>query len=508
VVVVCAVVAYLAMSPRELETSPAVGWVLDQRIRAGYSDPGNSSDLVQRLSQIGVNTIMVPYSYFDHQDPLTMGRIEETAQLYRDNGLHFFVSIYFLIAGAEYRHAVHYTGDEKVAPCPLDREYWENVVLSQLASVAEASKVYPIDGVLMDTEMYTSPSAHYYSENLCFGDDCFQQYLTRSRKGSGMSAQSIAPGERRDWLASKGYLEEYYAVLERRTEDLVGEVAAKVHEINPDLIMGFLLYEDNWYYRALARAFSTPSVPALVLDEATYIGGYTYQVDDKVEYFQERDMNVLYLPGLWLRHHTPDNLTAQAFHLATNTSGYWIFPLMSIWADPDSLSGDFEPAGPQDEFWESLRTANAELDRYLETGGKHRSELALVVREESPLQFQLLDDQSMVVIRNEGFAERRNLRVAVNGKLVAAVQVLGSKGISDPIRFERIHLNTTKVFGLAGIEKVAVRDSSGRIHNLLGETDPSVFPRAGSGQQWVLLPALLAITAGGLVIGFLILRRR
>jgi len=460
----CAVVIAILLLPgqKSAELSPSVQWIGSQRLRAGYCDPGNSTEVLQKLRECGMNAVI---TYASPE------RAKEVSGLYESMGLHLFVSIPFLVEGSDYRHSVKSDGTEKVAPCPLDSSYWTGNVLNRLVSLAEASRTYPIDGVLIDTEMGGSPSAHYYSEALCFCEDCIRRFA----KASGKDPETILAlpnSERYKWLESEGYLEQYYDLLEKRTEEMVRGFEERIHEINPDLILGFLLYEDNWYYRALARGLSTPSMPVLVLDETTYVRGYSCLVDEILEYFRSRRLNVLYLPGLWLLHHPPGNITAQIYYLAANTSGYWIFPLGSLWTE--NLTGDSRLAGPRDPYWESLASANLELDRYV--GGGYLSGLARPAPEVPRYQFGVLEDQESILIQNMRFADRREVRVAVNGKVVAKMRLLGAKRTSDPIRFERQYISSSSPYSSIGLHHVAVTDSEGGVYNLLGETDPSVFP--------------------------------
>jgi len=462
-VIVGGLIVHLMLSQVSPGLSPAVTWIKTERIRAGYCDPGNSSDLLQKLRESGMNTV-ITYS--------SLERAESVARIYKEAGLHLFISIPFLIGGTDYRPSVKKDGQEKVAPCPLDAGYWNNAVMGRLMSIAEASRTYPIDGVLIDTEMAVSKGASYYGPALCFCDDCFERYARITKKGAEVSQVNIPRIERYEWLESRGYLDEYYDVLEKRVENMVRKFEKRVHDINPNLILGFLLYEDNWYYRALSRGLSTPSMPVLILDETTYVRGYTYLVDEIVGYFGRRRVNVMYLPGLWLLHHSPENLTAQIYYLAANTSGYWIFPLGSLWTE--NLTGDSRLAGPRDAYWDSLRMADSELDKYL--GGGYHSSLECPVREICPYQFRVLQHQDRVVIKNIGFADRHNVKVVINGDLVTTISVIGCKGSSDPIAYTKRYVNTSSYYSNIGLCTVAVMDSSG-LYDLLGKTDPSAFSR-------------------------------
>ncbi len=223
-------------------------------------------------------------------------------------------------------------------------------------------------------------------------------------------------------------------------------------------------------------------MPVLVLDESTYIGGYTYLVDDMNVYFKNRKMNVLYLPGLWLLHHCPEDLCNQVFHIARNTSGYWIFPLASLWQSPGSLKGDSRIAGSQAQYWLTLAEGNSELDEYLKSNGKYESYLVPPSYNIGPYDFIVGDSGEYLKITNTGsdhlaghsFADRYEVRVFVNGELTAHIPAIKAMGESDWIRFTPEFGETGTVYEEMGLIKIAVTDSSGRLYNLLGETDTSV----------------------------------
>jgi len=90
-------------------------------------------------------------------------------------------------------------------------------------------------------------------------------------------------------------------------------------------------------------------------------------------------------------------------------------------------------------------------------------------------QFGVLQDQDSVLLQNMGFVDRRDVRVAVNGKVVARIRVLAAKRTSDPIRFERKYISSGSSYSGIGLHQVAVTDSEGGVYNLLGETHLSVF---------------------------------
>ncbi len=476
VVVGVAVVAMLLIyagpggSPDRL--APAARWISDERMRAGYGTPLNET-LLSKMRSSGMNALVWAVGYFDGNDPEWVEQVRGKARMCEEAGIRLFISIFYFTRDAgrpvEARRYVTASGEEKAAPCPLDEAYWREAILVQAQAVAELAKEVPLAGFLLDTEMYNSESAHIYSNNGCFCDECFRGFMAKRSERPPADR-----GERMGWLKEKGLLNGYYEYLRRRVASLSSEVREKIRLNNPDLLLGFLLYDHNWYYRGLAEGLGTPSLPALVMDESTYGVGWGPLGMQMAEYFPSLGYHVFYLPGLWLAFLSPNRIRSEAYHCGANAAGYWIFPFDSISADPSSLSGDFVLNGSQEDYWEAFRAAGSELDRKLQDEN-YASSIPYISKEDRSISFRMVEGQRAIEIVNDAFVARANLKVAINGKVVATLGRIDIKSASAPIPYEPDFTGSSGIYGQQGLNSVAVREKDGTIHNLLGETPSSAF---------------------------------
>jgi hypothetical protein len=322
---------------------------------------------------------------------------------------------------------------------------------------------------VLDTEMYNSESAHLYSEKGCFCDECF---------GGFMAKRSETPpanrGERMSWLEERDLLDDYYEYLRRRVASLASQIREQVREFNPDLLLGFLLYDHNWYYRGLAEGLGTASMPAIVMDESTYGLGWGPLGMQMVEYFPSLGYHVFYVPGLWLAFLSPERIKSEAYYCGANSNGYWIFPFDSISANPASLSGDFVLNGSQEDYWDAFRAAGSELDRKIQDEA-YATSIPYIPKEDRSISFRMVEGQRAIEIVNDAFVARTDLRVVVNGEVVARLARIDIKSASPPIPYEPDYTGSSGIYGQQGLNSVAVRERDGTIHNLLGETPPSAF---------------------------------
>ena len=455
--------------------APAAEWLRTEKMRAGYGVPLNET-VLSKMQDSKMNAIIYPVRYFDGDDPEQVNEIREKAILCEKFGVRLFISIFYFVQDAgrhiEARRYVKGTGEEREAPCPLDWSYWESGILVQARALADLGKEVPIEGLILDTEMYTSERAHIYSPNGCFCDDCYESFL------SGRSVASKAPRERDQrmgWLRDEELLDEYYEYLRKKVRSVADRVREEIRERNPEFLLGFLLYDHNWYYRGLTEGLGTAEMPVLVLDESTYGQGWGPLAMQMTEYFPMMGYDAFYIPGLWLAPLDPDRIESEAYYCGAKADGYWIFPFDSMYADPAALSGDFVLNGSQDLYWEALFKADSEIDERLLVGDGYESSIPYIPKPDGSISFGLVEGGNSIVIVNDGFMPRTDLKVAMNGQFVKKVWRIEVKSCSDEIMFEPVYTGSTGIYGQQGLNSVGVMERDGTIHDLLGSTPASAF---------------------------------
>lgn len=453
---------------------PAAEWLRYERMKAGYGSPKNET-VVTRMKDAGMNAIVHAVGYFDGENADQVEDIRTKAELCRKAGVKLFISIFYFTRDAgrpiDARKYVSWDGEERAAPCPLDWSYWEKAILPQALALAELAKEVPIAGFVLDTEMYNSDRAHIYSNAGCFCDDCFDGFL------SGRSGVSSAPrdeGQRHDWLEEKDLLDDYYEYLRKETRSVATKVRARIEAVNPGMLLGFLLYDHNWYYRGLVEGLGTAEMPVIVFDESTYGQGWGPVGKQMVQYFPSMGYNAFYLPGLWLAFLSPERIESEAYYCGANSDGYWIFPFDSLSADPGSLSGDFVLNGSQQAYWDGLASADSEIAKVLAQGHGYQSLIPYYQKPDATISFELVEGEDAIRIVNGGFIPRTGLKVAVNGR-VSRVAGIDVKSKSESIAYVPEYTGSTGIYGQRGLNSVAVMEKDGTIHQLLGSTLASVF---------------------------------
>jgi len=454
--------------------APAAAWIAEERLRAGYGSPKNET-VLSMMREAGMNAIVYPVGYFDGQNPEQVADLKAKAELCRQAGVKLFVSVFYFTRDAgrpvEARSYVTADGEARAAPCPLDWSYWERAILPQAMALAELAKEVPIAGFVLDTEMYNSDKAHIYSNSGCFCDDCYDGFL------SGRAGTSGAPREkdrRMGWLKEKGLLSEYYEYLRKEARSVAARLRERVRSVGPEMLLGFLLYDHNWYYRGLVEGLGTPEMPALVFDESTYGQGWGPLAGQMVQYFPSMGYEAFYLPGLWLAFLSPERVKSEAYYCAANSDGFWIFPFDSLSADPATLSGDFVLNGSQEAYWDALAVAGSEIENRLARGEGYESPIPYYEKPDTTISFELVEGEDAIRIVNEGFIPRVGLRVAVNGR-VSRVSRIEVKSKSGSIPYVPEYTGSTGIYGQRGLNSVAVMEKDGTIHQLLGSTPASVF---------------------------------
>ena len=320
-------------------------WIRTDKVRAVYSKTYHSTELPAKLADAGFNTLHVQFVSGTH-----LNRVEflKWGKLCRDNRLRYFASIWWSQAawnqqrydrpsgiGTTYRPFVSSKGKvHERTVCPADASYWQQYFHPALLAMAELAEEAHLTGLTIDTELYESDAdtGCYYFNGPCLCDGCFGDYL--KLRGDEQKAGDVAADQRYRWLQNGGHVDAYQAHLKSRVEALARRLEQDIHQRDPHVLLGFLLYygQGDYFLNGLRDGLKTPERPVVIWPEGpTYNQGYTGHVDKQYAMFQ-RVGDVVYVPGLFLEAHAPMALPEQQHNLAAHSDGYWYY-----WQNEDLL---------------------------------------------------------------------------------------------------------------------------------------------------------------------------
>ncbi len=379
---ICLALLVVVIAPAFAQDSgpDAMGWIKAEKIRAGYLGAGNPTEATERMASAGMNTVVVKLSGYSPGDAASQALVEKWAMAASQAKLRLFVAINFggpaeIARLDKYSHEVDKTGAALAkTPCPLDERYWEDVVFSRAVELAKLAKKVPIAGIALDPEMYGADHSLYTTP--CFCDNCWKRFVA-DRWDQWYS--ELMPGkDRYRWLTSHGLLASYCDRQAEAGKALAGRLEARVHEENPNLILGaFLADRDEWFMKALRLGMGTRQMPMLCWAESTYSTGVAPCIDEAKARIAAEGSNALFVGGLWIRKFHAKNVSEQCFHLARGGAGYWIYTLESLVASPEKLPEDYKVPDSESAYWKAFGIADQEIVRCLKDGRDEASFLQL-----------------------------------------------------------------------------------------------------------------------------------
>lgn len=328
-------------------------------LKAGYLPVSANRAILAKMREAGLNAAWPKITNFNPigADQNARNKIDQWAEACEKKGLQLWPSFNF--AGGdnelkffpEFRREVTVSGVvHQHTPCPADERYWQRVILPRCLMVAQMSRVRKnIAGVALDMEMYGADHAGYGAPCAC--EAC--------RLGAG----SDEPTALLNWQRKE------VARICRNLSD-------KVHQINPKFQFAVTHMEDPFpFCEGVALGLGTLEVPVVCAAERTYSDGYTPEVDQTQARFRQLKAHVKYLGGLSLTHFSADQVGPQLYALGSHGGGFWLYTLGSLAAPNDQVPENYRVPDPQDQYWTAFKTANGELDRFVQSGGRHISPL-------------------------------------------------------------------------------------------------------------------------------------
>lgn len=343
---------------------PAVRWIADEKIRLIYGSgekhqydarKGYYIDVSEahrdNLASLGFNAMIEKYSRDLGRD-LSSRRIRLFHQITYGSG-----ELYTLVQDQLVKNVVAGRGIDN-RPSPTDPAAWRKMVVDEALRAHRQSLAdgVPIAGVAIDLEMYGAKFMEVYTNACTFDDPTYQAFW----KSIGRQADlQVAPEKRLDYLAEQGLLQEYYRYLEGVIEPIARDIEKEIHQEAPDLLIGFLQYLDNWFYRGFIRGLGTARMPVIAFSENTYYG-YNYDADYEYDHFKQNNQHALYVPGFWPRTIHPKSLGPQIYAAGVESDGYWLFGYdQTSPANADATDAAIRAAG--EKLTQSLKTG--QIDR-------------------------------------------------------------------------------------------------------------------------------------------------
>lgn len=373
-------------------------WVIDGRGRAAYHSIGETSPgtplqyhILRDMKLAGMNVLMLDFRHFQFSTPDEMKdwvrRLKEWAEFAAMAKMRFIPAVDLGGSAAEVKGwgdappglYIEPKPEQPTAPCPLQRVYWERILLLRGREVAKASLTHPaIVGYGIDPEMYSCWSyGHYMLTGTCFCDFCMKAFLQSKSLPLDPLAKMPTAKERWEWLRGQKLDKDWDKFLEDETCKIATWIREELQAINPDLFfVVYVLDIGNWFCRGLARGLGTERVPVINFAESSYWSGFNERALKQVEKFRSWGAHVLHGGGLYPGSHPPTKpgyLGATCYNFALQTGGYWLWPMdyfLSDWQSKNVYEGQ---SAQQADYWLTLRQVNAELDKRMTSWFGHKS---------------------------------------------------------------------------------------------------------------------------------------
>lgn len=272
----------------------------------------------------------------------------------------------------------HFQPGVPVAPCPLQKIYWERILLRRGREIARMACDNPyVAGIGIDPETYACHVyGHYKPGGTCYCDYCLGGFLRKQKLPESTLKDLATSEDRLQWLRKQKLTPQYDAYLEDEMRQVAVWCREELHRVNPDLLLCVYVLEiGNWFCRGLAQGLSTPDLPVINFCEHTYYGvGYDRPwLDKTISRFQELGANFLQGSALWDLYFPPTKpgyMAAHAYNLAVRAEGWWYWPGDRLYEDwRNILAYDGQPARKADS-WHAAVLAHAEIDRTMQQPGR------------------------------------------------------------------------------------------------------------------------------------------
>jgi hypothetical protein len=370
-------------------------WSLEARGRGSYAGTPLEYHTLRDYKLAGLNLVMLDFEGLDQEFVSEDGLRQwtEAVRKWGDYARKFRIRLMPAVDLGGTPYEVEAWGDSRpglypqvlekqpLAPCPLDKTYWDRILLRRGRAVARLSRENEwIVGYGIDPEMYQCWGyGHYMLSGTCFCDHCVGGFMA-SRGADASAVLALKTGkERLEWLRAQGLYDDYDKYLEAETEKLAACCRDEMHKINPNLLISVYVLEiGNWFCRGLARGLGTEGVPVVDYAERTYNSGYGDGVQRMADAFANWGAHVVNAGALWDRFHPPTAdgyLPAQMYNFAVRAGGYWFWPGQNVFEDQTQRTFHYGKPALQEDYWQAMKRANDEIAKRLTQGEAYVSPL-------------------------------------------------------------------------------------------------------------------------------------
>ena len=308
-------------------SSPALASTLPFT-RAVYKPPDfsvNGSWNFSELRALGIDAFFSPGDFL--WEAVSPGWAERTFGMestFADiSGVTFVAGQYYESGEVdfEYALAVNRYGDwEPRTAAPTDETYWKRVIEDGALFIANLSLHYPIWGVVWDVELYLSTSGWPFG-SYTYDEESLKMFAV----DSGLEIPYLEPAERYPYLARLGLIGSYQDWQFDRLRQMAEETAVAVAEINPDLSLGILGIQDEWFDWAILTGFNASPAPITAWSGLTYPGYDDEIVSHFQELWEEKNLDGAFLPGFYTVQIEPFQLIIDMEEAIRNDGALWIY---------------------------------------------------------------------------------------------------------------------------------------------------------------------------------------
>ncbi|MEN6644557.1 MAG: hypothetical protein ABFE08_19145 [Armatimonadia bacterium] len=339
----------------------AEDWISREKIRAGWIYYGDGADKLGFFKQYGMNTL------------ITSAGTPETFTLWakeaKKAGMRLFGVVSASCDGekAGMRRCVFGNGYESVLPCPVEKRYWDEVLIQRAVELAREGQLADeeISGILIDWEMYANSNkgGQIYYTDACYCDHCFSGFL--KAQGQADVTGQVGFKERVAWLKEHKLAEQYQPYLQKQVREYAEGMRKAIAAVDPEFFVGFYPVPHNWHLVGVAQGLGTAEHPMILWATSTYGGGGPNKIADNwKQELLDKEIHCYYSAGVLLRQYTAANLAKNLYEVARKTDGYWIFTVHTLCIPEKEQKGDYHLcAGTPEEYLNAIKLADVELDK-------------------------------------------------------------------------------------------------------------------------------------------------
>jgi len=323
--------------------------LVNGNIRTGYVYYYNSPNLLPRLKNIGINTVILKCWKFENKQEIenSLKRVRSWAREAKKHSINLIVAInwhpYPFVDQLKIDKVKFNDGSFGEGSDPLDSNLWKNHITPVVIGFAKMSTnpETPIAGLMFDTEIYSDKKVPENRRNYPISKSGFQEkHLKRFLKKEKITNSIDAITLKGTSLNMK-----YCDFLINGLETKFDELRERVFEINKHFLFSIYYHPDekDWVRSTLARTLSTAQNPIIIFG----IHSYGYYLNDEGDSWQCIPKNIektyksqgiecRYVAGFLLRKFSSERLKINLAMSKKRASGFWIFRIHDLWTQKDA----------------------------------------------------------------------------------------------------------------------------------------------------------------------------